>query len=349
MLNIGVVGCGRIAQVRHLPEYLEHDGCHIVAVTDMNMDRALEIARQYHCHADASAEMLLARPEIDAVSVCVANADHAAVTIHALHAGKHVLCEKPMAITLDECQKMVDTATKSNRVLVIGHNQRLLKTHQFVRNLIASGEIGQVLMWSSRFCHGGPESWSIDKNNIWFFNRERSAYGALFDLGIHKIDLMQYLLDDHVCAAFAITATQDKKDADNRPIPVEDNAICMLHMQGGSWGTVHASWTCYGKERNNTVIDGSLGTLRIYDHPVYACIVEKKTGEKSYYQTDEIQTNEKQTRSGIIDEFVRAILTGVPSVNAGRHALSSMRATFACLTSAQTHRIVEINDSWING
>jgi len=345
MLKIGVIGCGKIAQVRHLPEYLEHSECHIVAVTDLNFDRAQEIARQYHCQADISAEALLDRPEIDAVSVCVANADHAAVTICALKAGKHVLCEKPMAVTLEECQKMVDTAEKFDRILVIGHNQRLLKTHQLVRRLIASGEIGKVLMWHSCFCHGGPENWSIDKRNIWFFDQKRSAYGALFDLGIHKIDLMQYLLDEPVCSAFAVTATRDKKGAENQPIPVEDNALCMLHMKGGSWGTVHASWTCYGNERNSTVIDGSLGTLRIYDHPVYSCIIERKNGEKSFYQADGIQTNENQTRSGIVDAFIRAILTGEPSVNDGRQALSSMRAVFACLKSSQMQSKIKIIDS----
>lgn len=345
MLRIGVIGCGRIAQVRHLPEYLDNKDCQIVAVTDMNQARAQEMAQQYHCHADVSPDALLTRPEIDAVSVCVANADHAAVTISALYAGKHVLCEKPMAISLTECQNMVDAAAGCDRFLVIGHNQRLLRTHQLVRKLIAGGEIGQVLMWTSSFCHSGPESWSVDKKDIWFFDQKRAAFGALFDLGIHKIDLMQYLLDDHICSAFAVTATQDKKDADNRPIPVEDNAICLLQMAGGSRGTVNAGWTCYGRERNSTVIDGSLGTLKIYDHPDYSCIIEKKTGEKIYYQSDEIQTNTRQTKSGVIDDFIQAIQTGTPSVNSGRQALSSKRAVFACLESAQTQKIVAVRDS----
>ena len=96
MLNIGIIGCGKIAQVRHLPEYEQNPGARIAGLYDLNQERAQTLAAQYGAKVYPSYEALLADPAIDAVSVCSANVSHAEITVAALEAGKHVLCEKPM-------------------------------------------------------------------------------------------------------------------------------------------------------------------------------------------------------------------------------------------------------------
>lgn len=99
------------------------------------------------------------------------------MTIKALKAGKHVLCEKPMAITLEECQRMVECAEENHRKLLIGQNQRLTRTHQIARKLIADGEIGNVLSFQTSFQHSGPESWSVDAGKIrGSFKRKRQPW-----------------------------------------------------------------------------------------------------------------------------------------------------------------------------
>jgi predicted dehydrogenase len=335
MLGIGIIGCGKIAQVRHLPEYHASPDCRIVALTDLNRARAADLARQYEAEAVDDAEALLGRPDIDAVSVCVANSDHAAMAISALRAGKHVLCEKPMATQLGDCRRMVQIAGETGRLLLVGHNQRLLKTHQIARDLIRRGEIGAILTFSTTFGHSGPENWSIDAGGkLWFFDKQLAVHGALFDLGVHKIDLIRFLLDDPIESVFTQTATRDKRDLAGDLIAVEDNAICQLRLRSGAIGTVSASWTYYGGERNCTQVFGALGTLKIYDHPDFSCIIERKSGEKVYYQADAIQTNAHQANSGVIDDFVAAIRSGRPSVNTGHEALASMQAVFACIRSA---------------
>ena len=100
MLKVGVIGCGKIAQVRHIPEYLDNPDCQLVALFDLNAERTNELAAKYKCKAYTSYEELLNDPEVEAVSICTNNATHAAISIAALKAHKHVLCEKPMAITL---------------------------------------------------------------------------------------------------------------------------------------------------------------------------------------------------------------------------------------------------------
>ena len=98
MFGIGIIGCGKIAQVRHIPEYAEHKDAKLVGFYDINLARAQELAEQYGGKAYESVEELLANPEIDVVSICAANFAHADLTIQALDAGKHVLCEKPITV-----------------------------------------------------------------------------------------------------------------------------------------------------------------------------------------------------------------------------------------------------------
>ena len=115
MIGVGIIGCGRIAQERHLPEYQENPNAVIIGVYDVNMDRAREIAEKYSAKAYSSYEELLKDPKIDAVSVCSANSTHAEISVAALNAGKHVLCEKPMAITYEECKSMTEAAKANGR------------------------------------------------------------------------------------------------------------------------------------------------------------------------------------------------------------------------------------------
>ena len=194
MFNIGVIGCGKIAQVRHIPEYMDHPQANLVGLFDLNPERTRELAGKYGAKAYSSWEELLADPTIDAVSVCVANNAHAEISIAALKAGKHVLCEKPMATTLADCEAMVAAARESGKFLMIGQNQRLTRAHQKARELVEQGALGDIISFRTTFGHGGPETWSVDPGkNTWFFDKNKAAMGAMADLGIHKTDLIQYL------------------------------------------------------------------------------------------------------------------------------------------------------------
>ena len=124
MIRVGIIGCGKIAQVRHLPEYAANPHAEVVAYYDKNRARAEEMAAKYGGDVCDSYFDLLNRNDIDAVSICVENRSHAEISTAALYAGKHVLCEKPMAVTLAECESMVAAAERNGKHLMIGHNMR---------------------------------------------------------------------------------------------------------------------------------------------------------------------------------------------------------------------------------
>lgn len=342
MVNVGVIGCGKIAQTRHLPEYADNPDVNIVALYDFNVDRAKELAGKYNAKVYESYQELLDDPGIDAVSVCVRNSDHCAISIDAMKAGKHVLCEKPMAVSLEECIKMVEASEKYNRFLMIGQNQRLSKAHVKAKELIQSGMLGKVLTYKTNFGHGGPETWTVDQKDVWFFDKSLSAFGALADLGVHKTDLVTYLLDSPVKKVTAVLKTLDKKDAEGNPITVDDNSICIYEMENGVVGTMTASWTYYGAEDNSTVIYGTNGMMRIYDDPKYSIVVTLKDGSQVLYDIDRIQTNDNQTKSGIIDAWVESLVENKEPEISGKSVLSSMKAIFAALESSKSNTTVVI-------
>ena len=346
MFGIGIIGCGKIAQVRHIPEYLENPNAEIRGYFDLNLQRAQELAEKFGGKAFASVEELLADPSIDAVSVCVANFAHAEMTIKALEAGKHVLCEKPMAVTLAECEAMVAAAKKAGKHLMIGHNQRLAKAHMVAKKMIEEGAIGRILTFRTTFGHGGPETWSIDPGkSVWFFDKKRAAMGAMADLGIHKTDLIQFLTGQKVVRTTARLTTLDKRDAGGNLIGVDDNAFCIYELSRGAYGTMTASWTYYAAEDNSTILYGTKGTMRIYDDPAHSIVVNKSSGETEYYDVEQIQTNDNQTKSGIIDLWMEALVQDKEPEISGESALSAMRAVFASLVSSEKGCTVEIPEN----
>lgn len=344
MIKVGIIGCGKIAQVRHIPEYIANKDACIAGYYDFVYERAQELLRKYGGKVYKTLEELLADSQIDAVSVCVANNAHARVTIQALLAGKHVLCEKPMAVTMEECEQMVATADQVGKSLMIGQNQRLARAHVKARKLVKSGLIGKVLTFRTCFGHGGPDNWSIDGGtSSWFFDKSRGTFGALADLGVHKTDLIQYLLDSKVVKVQSATITLDKRYENGKLVDVDDNAICIYYMENGAIGTMTASWTYYGEEDNGTVLYGTEGIMKLYTNPEHGIEVCLKNGEKIIFDMENIQTNDKQTNSGIIDAFVKALVKGEEPAISGRDVLSSMRTVFAAAESAKSGVGVMIN------
>lgn len=342
-IKVGIIGCGKIAQVRHIPEYAANPNTEVYGFYDINLARAEELAKQYSGKAFASYEELLDEPSIEAVSVCAANHVHAEITIAALKAGKHVLCEKPMAVTLPECEAMVAAAKESGKYLMIGQNQRLAKAHAKAKELIEQGAIGKVLTFRTIFGHGGPETWSVDPGkNTWFFDKTKAAMGAMADLGIHKTDMIQYVLGTKIVKTQAVLTTLDKKDATGGLIGVDDNAICIYQMENGVIGTMTASWTYYAAEDNTTVIYGTKGELRLYDDPKYSVQQINADGTRIDYQIDQIQTNDNQTASGVIDLFVDCLVEQKEPEISGENVLHAMKAVFASIESSAKGCVVEV-------
>ncbi|MCA1033987.1 MULTISPECIES: Gfo/Idh/MocA family protein [Bacillus] len=338
-IKIGVIGCGSIAKHRHLPEYHLNGRAEIMAVCDIVEERAMDMAALYHAEAYTSYEDLLENPEIDAVSVCTPNYLHAPISIAALKAGKHVLCEKPMAVSVEEAESMIEAARKYGKKLMIGHNQRFVPSHQKARAFIASGEAGKVYSFRTAFGHGGPEGWSADGKDSWFFRKSEAFIGAMGDLGVHKTDLIRYLLGEEITQAGAFVEASSKENSD-----VDDTAVCILKTESGVIGTLAASWSYVSKEDNSTIIYAENAILRLEDDPVNSLVIQYKNGETLKYELGGIQTNEegKQTQSHVISTFIDSIAEDKEPPVSGEEGLKSLRVVLAALESGQSGKIVRL-------
>jgi predicted dehydrogenase len=343
-IRVGVVGCGSISEFRHAPEYWANEDAEIVAFYDPKRERAERLVKKYGGIAAGDFKDITRDPSIDAISDCSTNEMHHVISTDALEHGKHVLCEKPMATTLEDAQKMIEASKKAGKILMIGHNQRLAPGHRKAKEILESGELGKVITFQTVFGHRGPEYWSENKTlTTWFFDRNRSVFGAPGDLGIHKIDLIRYLLSDEIEEVSSLTGTLDKKLANGEPIPVNDNMLCLLRMKRGAMGTLAASWTYYGPEDNSTTLYCEKGIMKIYGDPVYQVVVSKRDGDAAHYKVGQIQTNESQSNSGVIDAFISCIINKTPPPVSGEDGFKGLQVVFAAIESSRKRVAIQVS------
>ncbi|WP_096274266.1 Gfo/Idh/MocA family protein [Paucisalibacillus globulus] len=324
--HVGIIGCGSITRFRHAPEYKANPHVEEIVFYDRNVERANRLAEEFGGRVAETLEDLLNDPSIIAISDCSSNDAHHFYTTKALLKGKHVLCEKPLAINLQQAEEMVEAERQSGKILMVDHNQRFTKAHQKAKKIIESRELGDVLTFKTSFGHEGPESWGVTKSNAtWFFKKERSHSGVAGDLGIHKIDLIHWLLDDEIEDVHAFSGALDKVDENGNPIEVPDNVVCAFRTKKGRLGTASFSWTYYGAEDNTTTIYCQKGILKLYHQPDAQLIVEMNDGSVIKYELEQIQTNDNQTSTGVIDAFVDCIIHEKAPPVTSEEAMASLK------------------------
>lgn len=189
-LKMAVIGTGGISN-EHIRAYINNPDTELYAFCDINPDQLKMMAEKYDIPAERTFtdkdEMLKALPEIDAVSVCTWNSAHAECTIAALNAGKHVICEKPMAMNTKEAEAMREAAERNNKLLMIGFVRRHGNDCDVIRENVDAGTFGDLYYAKATYLrrNGNPGGWFGDKS--------RSGGGPLIDLGVHVIDLVRFI------------------------------------------------------------------------------------------------------------------------------------------------------------
>ncbi|MEX2214308.1 MAG: Gfo/Idh/MocA family oxidoreductase [Phycisphaeraceae bacterium] len=341
-VKYAIIGCGAIGQRRHIPECHANPDSVVAALCDPNAARVEQLAAQYGCQAFTDHKKMLKKGDIDAVVVCGPNFVHAPQSIDALKAGKHVLCEKPMSTTRAEAKKMIATAKAAKKYLMIGLNQRLMPPHVRAKEILATGKLGKVLAFRTAFQHPGPEGWSVDGAKSWFFSKGSAFMGVTGDLGVHKADLMRWLLGQEFTEVGGFITTLDKKSPDGKLIPLDDNAYLTLKTSKGIVGSMILSWTNYGDEENYTVLMCENGVLKLGTDPTYGVIVDYKNGERELHKVGAISTNTKQVASGIIDSFTAAILKGKAPEIDGFEGYQSLNVILTAMDAAKAGKTLKI-------
>lgn len=242
-IRVGVVGLGWPG-LRHLEAYLKHPSVEVLAVCDANPALLASTQRQYQIERGfGDLESLLALAGLDAVSICTPNFLHEPMTRAALAAGKHVLCEKPLAASLEQGERLAAAARDSDRVCMIGFGRRYREDSWAIKAMIESGELGEIY-----HAHAG---WFRRKFNPsvrgWFLSKEKSGGGPLIDLGVHVLDLALWLMGNPraVAVSGAVSHRFGHRLGQGAPVDVEDMASAYLRLDNGAILILETSWYAF--------------------------------------------------------------------------------------------------------
>ncbi len=248
-LGIGIIGSGLIAQDCHIPAYQSMpDLCEVIAVADIDPTVANKAAEKFSVpNVFTDYHQLLAMPEIDAVSVATPNLFHKQPTIDALNAGKHVLCEKPMAMNASECKEMIAAEKKSGKLLQIALQWRFSGAAKFMKSYIDSGKMGEIYYARAMALRRrGVPGWGV------FIDKEKQGGGPLIDIGVHILDFTLYLMGypKPISASGKTYQSMGKNpkhwnawgDYDRSKFTVEDFAAGFIRFENGKTVTLESSF-----------------------------------------------------------------------------------------------------------
>ncbi len=263
-MRFGLIGAGGIGQIRAQALKGMKD-CVLTAITDVNKEQARAIAAtsSTKIHVFDDYRQMLASDDVDAIIVSTPPQFHEEITVSALEAGKHVLCEKPLANSVDACRRMVEASRKTGKTLATGFNHRYFPAIQFVKRTLDSGQIGELDHVRAFAGHTGLSEFKAP----WMYDKQIMGGGALMDNGIHIIDLTRYLLGE-VDEVFGI-ATCNIWKLDR----AEDNGFALMRSPQGKTAVLHATWSEWKGYRFHIEAYGDKGMARAYYAPMMSMAI----------------------------------------------------------------------------
>ena len=250
IIKIGVIGCGGIANNKHMPAYKSNKEAKMVAFCDIIVERA-EKAKADFGDEDAKVytdyKELLKDESIDAVLVLTHNSEHCHITVDALNAGKHVLCEKPMAMNYEEAKKMIEARDKSGKVLTIGYQNRFCADNLYLKKLADKDAFGEIYYAEAiAIRRRAVPTWGV------FIDEKKQGGGPLIDIGTHALDLTLFVMNNYE-PAYCVGKTFHKLnkttqtgnlwgDWDTEAFTAEDSAFGFVVMKNGAVVYLKSSW-----------------------------------------------------------------------------------------------------------
>ena len=249
-VRVGIIGCGGIANGKHMPALKKVPEVEMVAFCDIVKWKADKAVRDFGVEGAKAYEdykELLADETIDVVHVCTPNRSHSFITVDALHAGKHVMCEKPMAINSAEAKKMIDAAKETGKKLTIGYQNRQAAENQFAKEYCDNGNLGDIYFAKSHAIRRrAVPTWGV------FLNEYEQGGGPLIDIGTHSLDLTLWMMNNYK-PKYCVGTTYHKLNNQTRTgnawgdwkpedFTVEDSAFGFIVMENGATIVLESAW-----------------------------------------------------------------------------------------------------------
>lgn len=333
ILGVGIVGLGAIAQRSHIPNFQTAPGGKVVAVCDIDERKARLVAAKFGIkHVFTDYEKMLNCEEVEVVSICTPHYLHAPMAIAACDAKKHVLIEKPFALSLEEAQKVIAAAQKNNVKVGCADFKIFLPEYEVTKEILKNNVIGEVMSIRTKLGHRGPEFWT-PVSGKWFYSAKEARMGALLDLGMKHISLLRWLLEDEIIQVQGILKHMLKARASE----VEDYAAAILEFRSGVVALLEASW-CTSPSFKGTEIVGTKGSVFV-DYPNTKLEVHFG-GDVTGVLKPEIP--EESRKGNPFHRFIDCILNNTPFDVTPEDEMRSLEVVIAIAMSSYEKRVVTL-------
>lgn len=357
-LRAAVIGLG--VGGAHIEGYLKSPDTQLVAICDINPETLKARTQRYNLtdvatYTDSDALLTEAKPDI--VSVCLPNALHKDVTIKALQAGAHVLCEKPLATTVSDARAMLRAAQQAGRRLMTAYNHRYRADVEWIRDLIQAGRLGRIY---------AVDAWWRRETGIpgsgWFGKKEMAGGGALIDLGVHMLDMALYLMgfprvitvNGSISSNFGsrglkVWSMRGVNTFDPSKFTVEDYSAAFLRLEGDIVMTLRASWAEHrqpGEDLIRLEIQGTEGTalLTVPNYTRQDTVrFFTEIGGKPTVVIPNLKWDGDYGHEALIADVVRALVRGEPSPADGVHGFVGVQVLEAVYQASRTGREVVLS------
>lgn len=366
-LKLGLIGTGRISR-NHLRAFDRFpEKVQLTALCDNREEVVREVARAANVDAVYSdPTRMLKEADIDAVDICTPHHTHAPIAVAAAKAGKHVLLEKPMAITMQECRQILETTEKAGVMFMVAQQLRYLPSYRGVRRLIQEGELGRI--WGAR-----TDSWlpillsrsalptrfsQLSEAGLWLFDGQRSGGVSLIQNAIHFIDLLRYFIGD-VKRVFGTCWTDHPLFTGGG----EDHAMATLEFENGAIAHISNSWTTRAPWAFQFMILGDEGTVYnpippegttgylLQEAPAVVSSARRDKGgqfnpQQSFVPVEPVTEGLACDNSYIneIIHFAECCREGKEPISSGKDNLGTMKVIFGIYESSSTGEMVELSN-----
>jgi len=321
-VKIGIIGCGMIAGGKHMPSLAKVDNVEMVAFCDLIEERAHDAAEKYGvpgAKVFTDYKQLLAMEDIEVIHVLTPNISHAVISIDAMEAGKHVMCEKPMAKTSAEAKAMYEAHVRTGKKLTVGYQNRSKAQSLLLKKMIENDELGEIYYAKAVATRRrGVPTWGV------FLDKEKQGGGPLIDIGTHSLDLILWLMNNYEPHSVVGSVFQKLKDTENaanewgswdpEQFEVEDSAFGYVKFKNGAVVSIETSWALNIAKSEGSYLCGTKGGadfhdgLRINgerDGSLFLNVIDVKATEREQFRGENLTDFEyeaKQWISSIVND-----------------------------------------------
>jgi UDP-N-acetylglucosamine 3-dehydrogenase len=330
MLNVGVIGVGSMGQ-NHVRVFSELGN--LIGIADADQESCKRIAKKFTTRSYADYKDLLKDPDIDAVSIATPSSTHRSVGLDAINAGKHILIEKPLALTIEDAEKIVSTAKEQGITLAVGHIERYNPVVEVTKKILNNDQFGELISISSRRVSSFPE-------------RIRDA-GVILDLGIHDIDILKYLVSQNVISVYTLAGatgtTSGGKD-------MEDHANILLDFKGGVSGFIEINWLTPMKVRkvsltcskNFVVMDYMDQSLEVSSSSIMEYDIGDLYHVPQKYDIKMINVKREEPLKNEIRDFINSVQNHTEPKVTGGDAIETLRIAQAAVDSYKQKKNIDL-------